>query len=45
MNREFVARHRAFLREVETTNMTKSFKMVLLEAFQEVDGLAQGSHY
>lgn len=30
--------HRAFLREVETTNMTKSFKMVLLEAFQELNG-------
>lgn len=30
--------HRAFLREVETTAMTKSFKMVLLEALQELDG-------
>jgi superfamily II DNA or RNA helicase/HKD family nuclease len=30
--------HRDFLREVETTQMTKSFKMVLLEAFQELDG-------
>lgn len=35
---EIVAKHRAFLREVETTNMNKSFKMVLLEAFQELDG-------
>jgi hypothetical protein len=35
---EIAAKHRAFLREVETTNMTKSFKMVLLEAFQELDG-------
>ncbi|MGL1835129.1 DUF3427 domain-containing protein [Rhodocyclaceae bacterium SMB388] len=32
--------HRDFLREVETTAMTKSFKMVLLEAFQELDGWA-----
>ncbi|MEC5163138.1 MULTISPECIES: DUF3427 domain-containing protein [unclassified Janthinobacterium] len=30
--------HRSFLREVETTKMTKSFKMVLLEAFQELNG-------
>lgn len=30
--------HRDFLREVETTAMTKSFKMVLLEALQELDG-------
>ncbi len=30
--------HRAILVEVETTAMTKSFKMVLLEAFQELDG-------
>ena len=29
---------RPFLREVETTAMTLSFKMVLLEAFQELDG-------
>jgi len=29
---------REFLRELETTPMTKSFKMVLLEAFQELDG-------
>jgi len=30
--------HPAFLREVETTAMTKSFKMVLLEAMFEADG-------
>jgi superfamily II DNA or RNA helicase/HKD family nuclease len=30
--------HKDFLREVETTTMTKSFKMVLLEAFQELGG-------
>ena len=35
---EASAAHRAFLREVETTAMTKSFKMVLLEALQELDG-------
>lgn len=28
----------SFLRELETTKMTKSYKMVLLEAFQELDG-------
>lgn len=32
------AEQREFLREVETTAMTKSFKMILLEAFQELDG-------
>lgn len=30
--------HAGFLREIETTAMNKSFKMVLLEAFQELDG-------
>lgn len=30
--------HPGILRELETTAMTKSFKMVLLEAFQELDG-------
>jgi superfamily II DNA or RNA helicase/SAM-dependent methyltransferase len=30
--------HQAFLREVETTAMSKSFKMVMLEAFQELGG-------
>lgn len=33
-----VTPHKDFLREVETTTMTKSFKMVLLEAFQELGG-------
>ncbi len=31
----------AFLRELETTTLTKSFKLVLLEAFQELDGWAR----
>jgi len=35
---EIASTHRNFLRELETTSMTKSFKMVLLEAFQELDG-------
>lgn len=35
------ATHRPFLREVEVTAMTLSFKMVLLEAFQELDGWTQ----
>jgi superfamily II DNA or RNA helicase/SOS-response transcriptional repressor LexA len=34
-----VTNHEKFLREVETTQMTKSFKMVLLEALLEHDGL------
>lgn len=34
-----VASYRAFLREVETTSMTRSFKMVLLEAMLELGGL------
>ncbi|WP_200833039.1 DUF3427 domain-containing protein [Spiribacter sp. SSL99] len=33
-----VTAHGDFLREVETTAMTKSYKMVLLEAFLEIDG-------
>ncbi|MEX1198897.1 MAG: DUF3427 domain-containing protein [Pseudohongiellaceae bacterium] len=33
-----IDKHREFLREVETTRLTKSFKLVLLEAFQELDG-------
>ncbi|MBV5818772.1 DUF3427 domain-containing protein [Pseudomonas aeruginosa] len=36
--RDMVKTHRPFLRELETTAMTKSFKMILLEAFQELDG-------
>ncbi len=35
--------HHAFLKEVETTSMTKSFKMILLEAFQETRRLACGA--
>ena len=38
---EIANKHRGFLREVETTAMTKSFKMVLLEAFQELGGWEQ----
>lgn len=34
-----VSRHEKFFREVETTAMTKSFKMILLEALLELDGL------
>jgi len=34
-----VIHHEKFFREVETTQMTKSFKMVLLEALLEHDGL------
>jgi superfamily II DNA or RNA helicase/HKD family nuclease len=37
-DQEVAEAYRAFLREVETTAMTKSFKMVLLEAFQELSG-------
>lgn len=35
--------HKDFLDEVETTSMTKSYKMILLEAFQELDGWQQGT--
>ncbi len=35
---KLVEQHAAFLAELEKTAMTKSFKMVLLEAFQELDG-------
>jgi SOS-response transcriptional repressor LexA len=37
---ECVVRHEKLFREVETTAMTKSFKMVLLDALLEHDGLA-----
>ncbi len=37
---EILETMRDFLAEVETTAMTKSFKMVLLEAFLELDGFA-----
>lgn len=33
-------RHAGFLREVETTAMTRSFKAILLESFLELDGFA-----
>ena len=33
-----VRQHGSFLAELETTSMTKSFKLVLLEAFLELDG-------
>lgn len=35
---ELAARYADFLREIEVTNMTKSYKAVLLEAFLELDG-------
>jgi superfamily II DNA or RNA helicase/HKD family nuclease/SOS-response transcriptional repressor LexA len=34
-----VKEHQLFLTEVEVTNLTKSFKLILLEAFLELDGL------
>jgi len=37
--KDCAVRHEKFFREVETTSMTKSFKMVLLEALLENDGL------
>lgn len=36
--RQLIEKHGDFLRELETTAMNKSYKMVLLEAFQELDG-------
>ena len=39
--KELIAKHLDFLREVEVTSMTKSYKAVLLEAFQELDGWQQ----
>ncbi|WP_273822384.1 DUF3427 domain-containing protein [Pseudomonas asplenii] len=38
VQRYLVRAHRPFLRELEVTAMSKSFKMILLEAFQELDG-------
>jgi superfamily II DNA or RNA helicase/SAM-dependent methyltransferase len=38
---ELLGEQEALLREVEVTSMTKSFKMVLLEALLELDGLAK----
>ncbi len=37
-DRAVIEKHGDFLRELETTAMTKSYKMILLEAFQELDG-------
>lgn len=42
--KELIAKHLDFLREVEVTSMTKSYKAVLLEAFQELDGWQQAPH-
>lgn len=39
LERAALERHKGLLREVEVTAMTRSFKMVLLEAFLELDGL------
>ena len=36
--RKIIAKHGDFLRELETTAMAKSYKMVLLEAFLELEG-------
>lgn len=36
--RTIIGKHGDFLRQLETTAMTKSYKMVLLEAFLELDG-------
>ena len=36
-----ISAHAAFLKTVETTQITKSFKMILLEALQELDGWTQ----
>ncbi len=38
LERTIINMHGDFLRELETTAMTKSYKMVLLEAFLELDG-------
>ena len=38
IERQLIDKHGDFLRELEITAMTKSYKMVLLEAFQELDG-------
>ena len=37
-----MAAHKGFFVEVETTSMSKSFKMILLEAFQSLDGWQAG---
>lgn len=38
LERHIIDTHGGFLRELETTAMNKSYKMVLLEAFLELDG-------
>lgn len=38
---EVFNRYQDFLREVEVTQMTKSFKMILLQAFIELDGFSK----
>ena len=38
---EMFDRYKDFFREVEVTPMTKSFKMILLQAFLELDGFSQ----
>ena len=35
---EVFSKHKQYFKELETTKMTKSFKMILLEAFLELDG-------
>lgn len=41
VEKSLMEKHGAFWKELMTTNMTKSYKMVLLEAFQELDGWQQ----
>lgn len=41
IERQLIAKHGDFLRELETTAMNKSYKMVLLEAFQELGGWSE----
>jgi superfamily II DNA or RNA helicase/SAM-dependent methyltransferase/SOS-response transcriptional repressor LexA len=38
LDSDLTTEERQFLRVLETTDMTKSFKMILLEAFQELNG-------
>ena len=38
IERQLIDKHGDFLRELETTALPNSYKMVLLEAFQELDG-------
>ena len=39
--KEALEQHKDFFREIEATQMTKSFKMVLLQAFLELDGFSK----